>query len=252
MIILFSPTKQMDFESPLSPEFQNYEKEWDEPVFKDRASAMNSLLADLDREELKALMKISPVLTEKTMKVVSSFVEARKRPALAAYSGTAFKFLDSSSLSADSLSFARKHLRILSGMYGLLGPFDLIAPYRLEMKTPLAVPGASSLGAYWKPLVSALLEGEDFILNLASAEYSRIISVPKKRVVDIQFKEEKGDKLRTVGMYAKQARGLMLRMILERRLTDLDSIRSLSPGGYSFREELSHQYSWVYTRPVAE
>jgi cytoplasmic iron level regulating protein YaaA (DUF328/UPF0246 family) len=248
MIILFSPTKQMDFESPLSQTFLDMREEWSDPVFRDRALGLNAQLAGMGEEELRGLMKISPSLTDQTLKMITSFSEAQGRPALAAYSGTSFKALEPSSLDAASLIFAEKHLRILSGMYGLLRPLDRIAPYRLEMKTPLAAGGARSLSAFWKPLVGAALEGEAFVLNLASAEYSRTASLPKGMMTEIQFKEESGGRLKTVGMYAKQARGQMLRLILENRCAEADAVKALSPAGYGFRENLSSDACWVYTR----
>ena len=194
MIILFSPTKQMDFESSLSP-LLSEEARWTEPLFADRADRINSRLESLDTEGLRALMSVSPKLAEQTKKMIASFPSARKRPALAAYSGTAFKYLDTPSLDAGALRFARDHLRILSGMYGLLRPLDRIAPYRLEMKTPLVMEegrgGTASMTAYWRPVVSRELAEEAPILNLASAEYSRVVSF-KDKMVDIQFKEERG------------------------------------------------------------
>lgn len=236
----------MDFDTPLSPAI--LDGEWREPVFRDRAQALNSLLAELEREELKALMKISPALAEQTAQMISSFSRTEGRPALAAYSGTAFRSLEPSSLDAESLRFACEHLRILSGMYGLLGPMDTIAPYRMEMKTPLAVGGSRSLTAYWAPLVSKSLEKEKWILNLASAEYSRTVSFPKDRMVDVLFREERGGTLKTVGMYAKQARGLMLRQLLEGQISEPHAIRALTPGNYRYRDELSGQGKWVFVR----
>ncbi len=247
MIILFSPTKQMDYVSPLPPAVQN-KTEWTEPLFLDQAQSLNDTLGDLGRDELKKLMKTSPALTEQTEKMISSFSTASRRPAAAAYCGTSFQSLDISSLDESTLRFAQKHLRILSGLYGVLRPLDLIAPYRLEMKTPLILPGTSSLTAFWKPLIRAELEGEEFVLNLASAEYIRAVSPPEGRMVEIQFKEEQGGRLKTVGMYAKKARGLMLREILLGRCDDPVSLRSLTPGGYLYSEELSRPFCWVFVR----
>jgi len=156
--------------------------------------------------------------------------------------------------------FSCKHLRILSGLYGMLKPFDLISPYSLEMKTPLNLPENKSLSAYWKKRVSDELEREEalsekntIILNLSSAEYSKAVSekLTGRKIISFQFKELKTDKLTTVGMYAKTARGKMIKKIIRNRTTDPETLKSGETAGYSYNAKFSSDSNWVFIREQA-
>ena len=151
------------------------------------------------------------------------------------------------------------HLRILSGLYGLLRPFDLIRPHRLEMATRLRVGTAKNLYGFWGELVTESLnrdlarEETPVVLNLASDEYARVVQ--KKRLsapwLDVHFKEESSGRLRSVAIHAKRARGLMARFILRERITRAADLCEFTGSGYRFRPELSSEWSWVFARPAA-
>lgn len=261
MILLLSPAKQMDFVTP-SPavpnELQNNCPEM-EPPFSREASDINSLLKQLEPDKLAALMKISPKLTDQTHRDIQTFGTGGtlRRPAVFAYSGTVFQALDPRSLTADQMRFSQRHLIILSGLYGALTPFSGIRPYRLEMKTPLVFPGGETLTSFWKPRISDYLRirleedgGFPLLINLSSGEYSRTLDkeVLKDSILNFHFKERSGGVLRTVGMYAKTARGLMTRRILTEQTEDPRSLQKGSTGGYRFDGGLSSRTDWVFTR----
>ncbi len=222
------------------------------PPFQRESEELNYHLQGFSREELTSLMGISPALADQTYREIREFSTgtAGKKPAIFAYSGTVFKTLNPGSFAGPQLRFAQKHLRILSGYYGILTPFSKISPYRLEMKTPLNLPEDKSLTSFWKLKVSDYLKNESSILNLASGEYSSILDKRafKGKFVTFFFKELNGDKLKTIGMYAKIARGLMLRRILMERIVDLRILQQGKTGGYLYNENLSTENDWVFTR----
>lgn len=213
---------------------------------------LNYHLQSFSREELASLMGISPALADQTYGEIREFTTktARKKPAIFAYAGTVFKTLNPGSFTGPQLQFAQKHLRILSGYYGILTPFSEISPYRLEMKTPLNLPENTSLISFWKLKVGDYLQNESLILNLASKEYSSVLDKRafKGKLVTFSFKELNGNKLKTVGMYAKTARGLMLRRILMEGIVDLRKLQRGKTGGYLYNKNLSTENDWVFTR----
>ncbi len=227
------------------------------PRFRKEALMIRDLLADQSPEELSSLMKMSSSLGEKTFRELNEFPVHPGKPALFTYSGTSFKHLDPATLSREALDFAASRLSILSGLYGILAPFDLIAPYRLEMKTPLSPEGSKSLSAFWKPRITDVLDrtlqvqGSGILLNLASSEYTAAVNFrnPRFRLVSIHFRDKsKGGSYRTVGMYAKEARGRMLRHILEERVCDPEVLKEESGCGYSYSSSLSDPGNWVFIR----
>ena len=254
MKLLISPTKQMNFENPLPESLQVLAREYGEtPLFAESAELLISLLKQYSRDELMTLMKISPSLAETSYHSIHNFKDKGTlgKPALYTYSGTVFQFLESESFSPDDLIFAQEHLRILSGLYGLLKPLDKIKPYRLEMKTPLKVPGSgATLGSFWKDPLSRALAGEEQILNLASDEYSRVIDRKKirGRIITILFKEEKKGVFRTVGMYAKRARGVMVRRIIDKKITDPEALKTENIDNYRYRNDPSRDNEWLFVR----
>lgn len=254
MTILLSPAKQMDFSTPIP----GISEKNSAPFEKD-AAMLNRILQNYSREELASLMKLSPALADQTYLRIREFAisTAVRRPAVFAYSGMAFLALNPRSLSTDQCRFAQQHLKILSGIYGILQPLNEICPYRLEMNTPIKVPGGNSLPSFWKPRVMEYLisglnsrEGMAPVLNLASDEYSRVIDKQalKGRLFNFHFKEKNGAELRTVGTYAKTARGLMVRRILVEQVVDPHTLREGDTGGYRFDESLSYETDWVFVR----
>ena len=252
-MLLLAPSKGQTF-APIDPHPTTFQ-----PEFPDQSGMLIQALARLDGPALAKLMQLSPALTEQTLDKIQALATdaAPARPALFAFSGEAFRSLDAASLNDADLQFAQAQLRILSGLYGVLRPFDLIRPHRLEMATRLAVGTAKNLYDFWGELVTASLnrdlarEETPVVLNLASDEYARVVQ--KKRLtapwLDIQFKEESNGRLRSVAIHAKRARGLMARFILRERITRAADLRAFSDSGYRFRPELSSEWSWVFARP---
>ena len=253
-MLLLAPSKGQTF-APIDPHPTTFQ-----PEFPDQSGMLIQALARLDGPALAELMHLSPALTEQTLDKIQALATdaAPARPALFAFSGEAFRSLDAASLNEADLQFAQAQLRILSGLYGVLRPFDLIRPHRLEMATRLAVGTAKNLYDFWGELVTASLnrdlarEETPVVLNLASDEYARVVQ--KKRLtapwLDIQFKEESNGRLRSVAIHAKRARGLMARFILRERITRAADLRAFSDAGYRFRPELSSEWSWVFARPA--
>ena len=253
-MLLLAPSKGQTF-APIDPHPTTFQ-----PEFPDQSGMLIQALARLDGPALAKLMQLSPALTEQTLDKIRALATdaAPARPALFAFSGEAFRSLDAASLNEADLQFAQAQLRILSGLYGVLRPFDLIRPHRLEMATRLAVGTAKNLYDFWGELVTASLnrdlarEETPVVLNLASDEYARVVQ--KKRLtapwLDIQFKEESNGRLRSVAIHAKRARGLMARFILRERITRAADLRAFSDAGYRFRPELSSEWSWVFARPA--
>lgn len=252
-MLLLAPSKGQTF-APIDPHPTTFQ-----PEFLEQSRMLIQALARLDKHALAELMQLSPALTEQTLDKIRALATdaAPARPALFAFSGEAFRSLDAASLNEADLQFAQAQLRILSGLYGVLRPFDLIRPHRLEMATRLAVGTAKNLYDFWGELVTASLnrdlarEETPVVLNLASDEYARVGQ--KKRLsapwLDIQFKEESNGRLRSVAIHAKRARGLMARFILRERITRAADLRAFSDSGYRFRPELSSEWSWVFARP---
>ena len=252
-MLLLAPSKGQTF-APIDPHPTTFQ-----PEFPDQSGMLIQALARLDGPALAKLMQLSPALTEQTLDKIRALATdaAPARPALFAFSGEAFRSLDAASLNEADLQFAQAQLRILSGLYGVLRPFDLIRPHRLEMATRLAVGTAKNLYDFWGEMVTESLnrdlarEETPVVLNLASDEYARVVQ--KKRLtapwLDIQFKEESNGRLRSVAIHAKRARGLMARFILRERITRAADLRAFSDSGYRFRPELSSEWSWVFARP---
>jgi len=254
MQILFSPTKQMNFESGGLP--VSADQPSTTPRFFDEARMLNNILKGFSSQELGTLMKMSEALSDQTYNAVRDFNGHSGKPALFTYSGTSFLALDAGTLDRESLVFAGNHLCILSGMYGLLSPMDLISPYRLEMKTALSIGDAKNLSAFWKPRITETLaenmknHGDEVVINLASGEYSKTISQKSLncRIITFHFKDKSASGYRTVGMYAKTARGEMLRRILSEKILNPDILMNTPTYNYEFRNDLSDGENWIFTR----
>lgn len=247
MLVLLSPTKQMNFTSDYS-----YKLEFTEPQFMTEAGELNNLLRALNSGELINLMKISEKLADETHKMIIRYgcESIEKGAALHSYSGTVFQQLDAKSFNETQWSYAADHFRILSGLYGYLRPADKISPYRLEMKTPLKNPRGSGLYHFWKQKITESVLSENRpVLNLASAEYSKAIDRKKlnQPMVSVAFREKSGDRYRTVGMYSKMARGRMAGEIVRNQLEIMNEILEWDINGYRFDESLSSDEDWIFT-----
>ena len=174
------------------------------------------------------------------------------KQALLAFKGDVYNGINASSLSVKDLDFAQKNVRMLSGLYGVLRPLDLIQPYRLEMGTKLGNAQGKNLYDYWGSGISEVLneDEEKLIVNLASNEYFKAIdkNILKAQILDIVFKEKKNDTYKVIGIYAKRARGLMINYIIRNRLTDAEALKDFSDEGYLYNQKLSSDSTWVYVR----
>jgi uncharacterized protein len=248
MLILLSPTKQMDFSRT-----DKYEQIHKTPAYFNEAKGLHRELIKYNRDSLMNIMKISEKLTDSTHNDIHGFnsESAESGSALYAYSGTVFQWLNPESLGDNELNYAAKHLRILSGLYGILSPDEVICRYRLEMKTPLAIGECENLYQYWKQKITDHLIDENLpIISLASNEYNK--AVDKKQIrqafITMQFKEKTGDKVRTVGMYSKMARGLMAGKIIREQTTDPETLKRWNLDGYTFDTDLSSESDWIFVK----
>lgn len=245
MKIIISPAKSLDFKTELPI------KNFSIPNFLSESKKINELLKKKSPSELKSLMSISEKLAElnwnrnNTFKTPFNIENAR--PSIFTFNGDVYSGLNAFSLSMDQLNQAQKSLRILSGLYGLLKPLDLIQPYRLEMGTKLNVEGSLNLYGFWRNKITNKLNDElnenEFFVNLASNEYSSAIDrkLLKTTMISPVFKDMKNGKLKIISFYAKKARGMMVRYILDNEIINLEDLRGFDYGGYSYSSEESEK-----------
>lgn len=251
MIALLSPAKSLDYARPLPIE------EATRPRFADEAERLAAAAAKLSPKKLSALMGISDKLAKLNADRYAGFTEAPERQALFAFNGDVYLGFEAHSLDEPAIAFAQDHVRILSGLYGLLRPLDAIRPYRLEMGTKWAPGRAKNLYRYWgKRLADALAadldaEGADTIINLASKEYWHAIeTAPPKgaRIITIDFREEGPKGLRFNSFAAKRARGMMARYLCEHRIDRPDGLKGFDSDGYRYCAEGSDEAVWRFVR----
>lgn len=214
----------------------------------------------MTKDELAALMKTSEKLTEATYQKIHNFTTPltpeNAKQAIFVFQGDAYDAIEADDYSADELGYAQKHLSILSGLYGLLRPLDLMQPYRLEMGAKLEVKNHKNLYQIWKEEVTTLLNkrltlsGEPTIINLASSEYSKVIDRKqlKGRIVEIVFQQEHKGKVKTIPIHSKRARGLMIHHAIISRIEGSEQLREFNLGGYSHAPEKSSDERWVFIR----
>lgn len=240
MKILVSPAKTMDYKTDLPIDT------YTQPKFIKEAEELNNTLKALSKKEMSALMKISDNLTnlnyDRVRNFTLPFTTENARPAVFAFSGDVYVGLDAYTLPKSKFDLLQERLRILSGMYGVLRPLDLMQPYRLEMGTRLKVNGAANLYEYWGNSLTDMLNKEmkddELLVNLASNEYFKVINKKKlkAKLVTPIFKDFKNGELKIIAFYAKKARGSMARYLVENDITDLDGIQSFDVDGYTFSE----------------
>ena len=249
MLAIISPSKTQDF-SPCGINFFTQTRQLD------HTQKLVKILKNKTQSQISKLMSLS----EKLSKLNFDRFQAFKTPfsldnakqALLAFKGDVYNGINASSLSVKDLDFAQKNVRMLSGLYGVLRPLDLIQPYRLEMGTKLSNAQGNNLYDYWGSGISEVLNEDEqkLIVNLASNEYFKAIDkkLLKAQILDIVFKEKKNDTYKVIGIYAKRARGLMINYIIRNRLTDVEALKDFSDEGYLYNQELSSDSSWVYIR----
>ena len=250
MLVLLSPSKTQNFE-PL-----NQKLKCSLPTYKSEISQLISALKDLNQNEIGQLMSISPRLAElnylRFQNFKSEFNLETAKPALFAFEGDVYTDIEASQYSDKELDFANTILRILSGLYGILKPLDLIQPYRLEMKTKLKTNQYKDLYQFWDNKITKTLNQQesDLIINLASEEYFKVIQPKdlKAKLVQVSFKENKAGTYKIVAIYAKKARGTMANFIVKNQITDLEKIKKFNLDRYSFNPNLSSESEIVFTR----
>lgn len=253
MLMVISPAKTLDYESPLATET------YSQPDFLDDACELIDQLKTLEPHQVSNLMSISDKLgqlnAERFRQWKMPFTPDNARQAILAFKGDVYTGLDAESFGEKEFEFAQKHLRMLSGLYGVLKPLDLMQPYRLEMGTRFENTRGKDLYAFWGDRITReinrLLEADDGVLvNLASNEYFK--SVRKKelngRLVTPQFKDWKNGQYKMISFYAKKARGLMCRYAIENGITQADDLKGFNLEGYYFSPEQSDQNNWLFLR----
>jgi len=223
------------------------------PVFIDRTERLLEALKSMSYDELKKLWKCNDQIAALNVERLRGMdLRGQLTPAILAYEGIQYQYMAPSVFSETEFDYVQKHLRILSGFYGILKPFDGIVPYRLEMQAKLKVGGAKDLYGFWGETVAkALFEETDCILNLASKEYSMCVSryLPSKvRFITCVFGEEAGDKVVEKGTMCKMARGEMVRFMAENAIRDVEEIKSFDRLDYRYSEEYSGDDTYVFIR----
>ncbi|MBH0114569.1 peroxide stress protein YaaA [Novosphingobium sp. YJ-S2-02] len=249
MIALLSPAKTLDFERELPP------LDATRPHFAEEAGSLAKSASNLTQKKLAELMHISPKLAKLNADRFRDFPELPERQALFAFAGDVYTGLDAWTLDEPGVVFAQDHLRLLSGLYGLLRPLDTIRPYRLEMGTRWA-PRAKSLTDWWGDRIAAHLreavaqEGSNAILNLASQEYFAAVKgrLEGIRVIEVEFREPGPNGPRFISFNAKRARGMMARWMCEHHISDIDAMRGFDTDGYRFDADESEPDRWRFTR----
>lgn len=249
MKIMISPAKKMNADPDSLP--------WqDLPVFLDRTGQLLAALRGMTGAELQALWNCSDRLAQLNLQRLRQMDLRRNlTPALLSYEGIQYRYMAPGVFTAAELDYVQRHLRIVSGFYGLLRPFDGVTPYRLEMQAPLRVAGADDLYAFWgDALARALAEGTDCVVNLASREYSLAISrhLPAAvRLVNCVFGEEKGEKIVEKATLCKMARGEMVRFLAERGAERPEEMQAFDRLGFRYRPQRSDASTYVFVREGA-
>ncbi len=249
MIVVLSPSKSMDMEPANNlPDSQ--------PAFLDQSKQLIAQARMFSTAELMDFMQISEKLAKLNHQRFKDwnvpFSPENAKQAILAFTGDVYDGFDAPTLKTRDMNFAQEHLRILSGLYGLLRPLDLIQPYRLEMGRPLKTRGADTLYAFWKEAITQELNQRpgDLLVNLASQEYFKAINkrTLDKQVVTPVFKDEKNGKLKIISFFAKKARGRMARYIIQNRITNTDGLRSFAEDGYVFDPDSSTPSEPIFVR----
>ncbi|MCG8707564.1 peroxide stress protein YaaA [Brenneria sp. 4F2] len=254
MLIIISPAKTLDYTSPLAT------KRYTQPALLDYSSQLISICKKLTPAQISSLMGISDRLGSLNAGRFNDwhpdFTPDNARQALLAFKGDVYTGLAAENLSEEDFDFAQQHLRMLSGLYGVLRPLDLMQPYRLEMGIKLGNKAGKDLYSFWGDIITDNLnqalsaQGDDILINLASDEYFKSVQ-PKKlnaRLIKPVFLDEKNGKFKVISFYAKKARGLMSRFIIQNRLTKPEQLKAFNVEGYVFADAESSAHELVFKR----
>lgn len=240
MKIVVSPAKTLDFESPLPT------SRGTQPKFLEEAEALNAKLERKSKKAIGELMSISDALADLNYQRYKSFTtpftKSNSRPAMYAFAGDVYTGLDAYTIPTEQIDLVQNTLRILSGMYGVLRPLDLMQPYRLEMGTNLKINRKKNLYEFWGNKVTDILNEEldtnELFLNLASQEYFKVVQPNRLKVPIISpvFKDFKNGKLKIIAFFAKKARGSMVRYVIDNNIKTLEGIKGFNYDGYNYSE----------------
>ena len=252
-VTIISPAKKLDY----SPVEKNLDSTI--PSLLEHSNELIKDLKSLNPQEVSSLMSLSDKLGalnyERFQEWKTPFTKSNSKQAILAFKGDVYQGLDAESLSETELIWAQKHVRILSGLYGILKPMDLMQPYRLEMGTKFATKRGQNLYDFWNSIITEELN-KNFssdntnLLNLASNEYFKSINVSelKANVISPVFMDKKNGKYKIISFFAKKARGLMTRYVIKNRIEDITDIQNFEEGGYFFNEAMSEDNKPVFCR----
>ena len=257
MLFVLSPAKKLDYDSALNVQTHT------QPLFVKEAAALIKVLKTRSAAEVSELMDLSPALAKLNVHRYASwkpsFTQANSRQAILAFNGDVYEGLEAATLKPKDLEWAQEHVAILSGLYGVLRPLDLMQPYRLEMGTKLENPGGANLYQFWAKTIAPYLnerlakDKAPIIVNLASEEYFKSVDLKqlKARVIQCVFQDGKGSAWKVVSFHAKRARGLMARFAIENRITKPEGLKKFDAEGYAFAADVSTEDKLVFRRPGA-
>ena len=255
MLLLLSPAKKLDYDTPLGTNL------YTDPLFVNEAKGLIDVLKQKSANDVAKLMSLSESLADLNVQRYAEwspkFTQKNARPAVLAFNGDVYEGLDAATLSEAQLKWAQDHVAILSGLYGVLRPLDLMQPYRLEMGTKLANPAGKNLYDYWKQTIAPYLneqlarDKQPVVVNLASEEYFKSVdlSALNARVIQCVFQDEKAGAYKIISFYAKRARGLMARYVIENRINTPDKLTGFNLDGYTYAAEVSSADKLVFRRP---
>ena len=252
MIAVISPAKTLDFETKIDHERTL-------PIFQNEALKLIDVLKDKSEKEVQDLMSISEKLATLNVERYDNFTKKKDpvhaKQAMFAFQGDVYQGLGADSFNKKDVEFAQNHLRILSGLYGVLRPLDLIQPYRLEMGTQLEV-GNKNLYDFWQEKVAKQLkkdlkkQGDKVIINLASQEYFKAIDIDKlkAKIIDIDFKDYKNGEYKIISFYAKKARGLMSKYIIDNKIENIEDLKGFDYDGYYYDDNATTETNIAFKR----
>ena len=250
MLLLISPAKTLDYSTPHFQEFTH-------PEFTSDIQTLVRVMKKKSASEIGELMHISENLAQLNEERYKTFQKdfnfENSKQALLAFKGDVYTKIEVDTYSKEDFDFAQTHLRILSGLYGLLKPLDLIQPYRLEMGIRLETKKGKNLYEYWGSKIAKAIKmaaGNQPIVNLASQEYFKSVDQKtlKAKVITIHFKEFKNNSYQIIGFFAKQARGMMTNFAIKNRITDPELLKTFAEEGYEYSNALSTSQDWVFVR----
>lgn len=256
MLLVISPAKNLDFETPAVTQTAT------QPRYLEQATTLIEQLQQFSVQDVASLMKLSDKLAGlnfgRFQSWATPFNADNAKQAVLAFNGDVYTGLDAATLDDAGFDYAQKHLRILSGLYGVLKPLDYMQPYRLEMGTKLGNREGKDLYAFWGEQLKDSLEAEPeladkVLINLASNEYFKAVKAKQldARIINPIFKDAKNSQYKIISFYAKKARGLMSRYIIDHKLTEPEQIKAFNVDGYYFSEAQSTGDDWVFLRDHA-